>query len=173
MIRTLSLVIALAAAACGGKKSEPTTTSTTSGGTAGAESGGSHEEHAGMPAELTRFHDILRPLWHAEKGPKRMTDTCAAVPQMKTEADAIAKVTPPVPANADTWTSGTRALVASVADLDVTCKANDSAKFEAAFSKVHDAFHALMMAAGMKHEGMKHEGMKHEGMKHEGGEHKH
>ena len=126
-----------------------------------------------MSPEMTKFHDTLRPLWHAEQGPKRMPDTCAAIGELRAGADAIATATPPTPANADTWTTGTRALVAAVTDLEAACKANDAAKFEPAFAKVHDAFHALMMAAGMKHDGpMKHgAGMNHGAGEH--GEHKH
>ena len=153
MIRHVALVFVLAAAACGGKKSAPATTTTT---TQPSEPGGAHEghemEHEGMSAEMTRFHDILRPLWHAAQGPKRMPDTCAAIGELRTAADAIAKSTPPTQANADTWTSGTRALVAAVNDVEAACKTTDTAKFEAAFTKLHDAFHALMTAAGMKHE---------------------
>ncbi|HEY5920110.1 MAG TPA: hypothetical protein VIV11_00510 [Kofleriaceae bacterium] len=152
MIRNLSLVIVLAAAGCGGKKSAPATTSTT---TQTAEGGEGHKDHhAGMPAEMTKFHDVLAPRWHAEKGPQRMKETCDALPTFKTDADAIAKATPPEKANADTWTASTRALVDSVAGLEPACKANDSAKFEAAFHKLHESFHGLMAAAGMeKHEG--------------------
>jgi hypothetical protein len=165
MIRHLALVFVLAAAACGGKQAAPATTETT---TQPSEPGAPHAgheggamEHEGMPPEMTKFHDILRPLWHAEKGPKRMADTCAAIAELRSTADAVAKATPPTQANADTWTTGTRALVAAVTDLEAVCKANESAKFEAAFGKVHDAFHALMTAAGMKHEPGEH------------GEHKH
>lgn len=155
MIRHLTLTLVLAtAAACGGKQSAPATTTPAQT----AESGGPHDGHAmhheGMPAELTPFHDLLRPRWHAEKGPQRMTHTCTTVPQFAAEADAIAKVTPPTQANADTWTAGTRALAASVANLEATCKANDAAKFDDAFHQVHESFHVLMAAAGMKHEGM-------------------
>jgi hypothetical protein len=159
MIRTLTLAIVLAAAACGGKKSAPATTTTTqtAEGGDGQQAAG---EHADMPAEMTKFHDVLAPRWHAEKGPKRMADTCAAVSEMKVVADAIAKATPPTKANADTWTAGTRALVASVAELEPVCKANDATKFEAAFHHVHESFHGLMAAAGVGHE------------EHKGGEHK-
>jgi len=162
MIRTLTLVIVLAAAACGGKKAAPATTSTT---TQHAEGEG-HEgagEHEGMPNEMTKFHDVLAPRWHAEKGPQRMKDTCAALPEFHADADAIAKATPPEKANADTWTTSTRALVDSVNGLDPICKANDAAKFEDAFHKVHESFHGLMAAAGVGEE--KHEGA--EAMQHD------
>lgn len=147
MIRNLTLVIVLAAAACGGKKSAPATSTTTQ--TAEAHEGHEAMEHENMPAEMTKFHDVLAPRWHAEKGPQRMKDTCAAIPQFQADADAIAKATPPEKANADTWASSTKALVESVAGLDSTCKANDAAKFEEAFHKVHESFHGLMAAAGV------------------------
>jgi hypothetical protein len=162
MIRTLSLVILLSAAACGGKKSAPATTPST-------EQAQPHEEHAAgegaehedLTPELTKFHDILAPLWHAAKGPQRIKDTCAAVPQFRTAADAVGKATPPTKANADTWTTATRALVDSVNGLETACKTNDAAKFEAAFHNVHESFHHLMeQAGGEKHEagGDKHGG---------------
>ncbi len=165
MIRTLSLTMVLAAAACGGKKAAPATETTTqqADGHEGHEMG----EHPNMPAELAKFHDVLAPRWHAEKGPQRMKDTCAAVPEFKIDADAVAKATPPTPANADTWTNGTRALVASVTELETTCQANDTAKFEDAFHKVHESFHVLLAQAG----GEKHEGGEHH--EHEHGEHEH
>jgi hypothetical protein len=164
MIRTLTLATVLAAAACGGKKPAPATTTTTqqAEGHEGHEGGGG--EHEGMPTEMTKFHDVLAPRWHAEKGPQRMKDTCAALPEFHADADAIAKATPPVKANADTWTTSTRALVESVNGLDPVCKANDSAKFEAAFHKVHESFHGLMAAGGV--------GEKHEEQA-KGGEHEH
>ncbi len=151
MIRTMTLVIALAAAACGGSKAAPAT-STTTQPSAGPEA---HEgmEHEGMSAEMKTFHDVLAPRWHAEHGPQRMQDTCTAVPEFQADADAIAKATPPDSANADTWTASTRALVDAINTLDATCKANDTAKFEEAFHGVHESFHGIMAAAGMMKEG--------------------
>lgn len=154
MIRTLSLVFVLAAAACGGKKSAPATTTTTEQAEPHDEhAAGEAAEHEAMTPELTKFHDLLAPLWHADKGPQRIKDTCAAVPQFKTAADEVAKATPPTKANADTWTAATRALVASVSALETACQANDSAKFEAAFHDVHESFHRLLeQAGGEQHE---------------------
>ena len=155
MIRKLALVWVLSAAACGGgKKSAPDTTTTTQpgdGSGSGAEGEPGDGHHHEMPAEMTKFHDVLSPRWHAAKGPQRMTDTCAAMPELRSTGDALAKATPPTKANADTWTTGTRALMDSIGDLEATCKANDATKFEAAFHKVHESFHALMAAAGVEH----------------------
>jgi hypothetical protein len=105
------------------------------------------EHHGKLSPEVNAFHEVLRPLWHAEKGDKRKADTCAAVPQLTSSADAIAKSVPPETANADRWTGATKALVAAVPELDTACKSGDMGKFETAFSNLHDAFHALMAAS--------------------------
>ena len=111
-----------------------------------------HEgEHDEMTPEIKKLHDLLSPLWHADKGPQRMKNTCAAIGDFKADADAIATATPPTTANADNWTKGTRALVTAVGKLADACKSNDAAQFEPAFSAVHDAFHSLMEQAGMHH----------------------
>jgi len=147
-------MLALSLFACGGKKSEPATTTTSTQPGGGSAAGGHEhmEEHEGMPAELAKFHDVLAPRWHADKGPKRMKDTCAALPEMQADADAIAKATPPKPANADTWTKGTRALLDGLAMLDASCKANDAVKFEASFEKVHNSFENLLAMATEHHD---------------------
>lgn len=136
-------------AACGSKQ-PPTANGAVGSGSNAAEMKAEHEEMMRtMPPEMAKFHDVLAPRWHAEKGAKRMADTCSALPDFHANADALAKATPPTTANADTWTNGTRGLVAAVAALDTSCKSNDAAQFETAFGKVHDAFHALMEAAKM------------------------
>lgn len=146
MTRILTFALLLFGAACGGKDKAPATATMAHEGSAHPEGAGSGsgDEHANLPPELSAFHDLLAPRWHAAAGPQRMSDTCSAVAQFKSEADAVAKATPPVSANADTWTKATRALVAAVADLDAACSAKSDAKFEAAFAKLHEAFHALM-----------------------------
>lgn len=136
----LILVLVLAAA-CGGKKSEPAKPDM-------AAKGG--EEHA-MSPEVTKFHDVLSPRWHAEKGEKRMKDTCAAMPDFQSNADALAKATPPTGADAAKWTTGTKELTDAVVALDATCKSNDATAFEPAFHRVHEGFHAVMELSSGKH----------------------
>src|SRR4051794_24494626 len=163
MRRFLLVALLIAAAACGGKHSAP---AKPTGAGSGSGSDMAMEHHEGEPdemsPELKKFHDLLSPLWHAPKGPERMKNTCAAVAEIKADADAIATATPPVKANADTWTAGTRSLVDAASNLADACKAGKDTTFEAAFEKVHDSFHALVKMAGMheSHEGM--EGMDHE-----------
>lgn len=101
-----------------------------------------------MPSDVKHFQDLLAPRWAAGQGAQRMKDTCDALSDFHAAADAIAKATPPRTANADTWTTATNQLVAAVAGLDPACQANDVAAFETAFAKVHDAFQALLAAAG-------------------------
>lgn len=150
MTRTLTLAFLVAAAACGGKDKGSATPPTAdhhhagSGAHSGEHAGGMHEE---LTPELKAFHDILSPLWHAPQGAQRITDTCGSLEKLRMAADAVATATPPVSANADTWTAGTRALVTAVAGLEKECTAKDPGRFEAAFAKVHDAFHALMEQA--------------------------
>lgn len=149
MTRILTFALLLAAAACGGKDKGPTTTTTNQTGTGSG--GGEHHEggsqHENLPPELNAFHDLLAPRWHAAAGSQRMADTCSAIDQFKAAADAVGKATPPVPTNADTWTTATRALVAAVIELEDACVSKANGKFEAAFTKVHEAFHALMEQA--------------------------
>jgi len=113
------------------------------------------EEHK-MSPELTKFHDVLSPRWHAEKGAKRMTDTCGAIADFQSNAAAVAS----------------KDLSEAVTALEATCKANDATAFEPAFEKVHTEFHKLMEASGGGHEHGDHHD-KHEESGHQHGEHKH
>lgn len=149
MIRSLTSIL-LAVAACGGKPATPATATPAAAPPATPAAHDQRDPHdeMAMPPELAKFHDVMAPRWHAEKGPQRMTDTCAALPDLHADADALAKSTPPRAANADTWTAGTKHLVEAVAGLESTCKSKDSSGFETAFGKVHASFHGLLEASG-------------------------
>ncbi len=110
-----------------------------------------HHEMENMPPELAKFHDVLAPHWHADKNDKRMPETCAAIGDFHAQADAVAKAAPPAGAKADTWAAGTKQLGDAVAGLDASCKGTDAAAFDAAFTKVHQSFHALLEAGGGEH----------------------
>lgn len=105
-------------------------------------------EMAAMPPEVKKFHETLAPRWHAEHGPQRMTDTCAAIPQLRADAEAIVTSTPPTAANPADWSGNAKQLTDAVAALDATCKASDAAAFEHAFALVHNNFHGLLGVAG-------------------------
>jgi hypothetical protein len=131
----VALVIALVVAACGSKsKPEPVKPVEPA----------EHHEMAGMPPELGKFHDVLAPRWHAEKGPQRMKDTCAAVADFTAAAAALTKAKPPAGADANAWAAGTKELVDAVTGLKASCDGGDATAFEPAFARVHNSFHALM-----------------------------
>ena len=109
-----------------------------------------------MPPEIAKFHDLLAPRWHADKGAQRTKDTCAAVADFAASADAVAKSTPPAGSDAAKWTAMTKELVDAVAILHATCEPLDDTKFEEAFLHVHQGFHHVLEAAGGPGEG--HEG---------------
>ena len=144
----LSLAFVLfAVAACGGKKTPATQPTPKTGG---------GDEHANLLPEVAKFHDVLAPRWHADKGPKRMADTCGAMAEFQADADALVKLAPPTGADAAAWGTKTQELAAAVGALDGTCKANDATAFEPAFERVHNGFHAVMEASGT---GEKHDEM--------------
>lgn len=107
-----------------------------------------HEEHGKMMPEVAKFHDALAPRWHAAKGEQRMQDTCGAVAEFRSDAEALAKV--PAPKDAATWTARTQELTDAVSALDATCQSHDATAFEIAFQKVHESFHAVMEASGTR-----------------------
>lgn len=127
-------------AACGGSKPGPAPTAPPP---AAQHNEHEHEEMAKLPPEVTKFHDMLAPRWHAEKGPQRMKDTCAAVPDFTSGVVALAKAVPPT-GMGDRWTNAIAALGDAVTGLDKTCKDNDAAAFEIAFGKLHQGFHGLI-----------------------------
>ncbi|CAN5904310.1 hypothetical protein BH11MYX3_BH11MYX3_26550 [soil metagenome] len=148
MKTALSIAFVLLAA-CGGKKSAPATPpAPTAGG----------DEHANMMPEVAKFHDVLAPRWHAEKGAQRMADTCGAMAEFQANADALAKATPPTGADVAAWSGKTKELTDAVGALDGTCKANDATTFEPAFERVHNGFHAVMEVSGGHKEGMSEDG---------------
>jgi len=163
-VAALGLVIAVVA--CGGKAADSGMPS------ALGRDGQKHEVHEGsqsgarpidptvetgesdepeMPAALAKFHDTLAPRWHAEHGPARMTDTCTAIAQFHTDADAVAASPPPPGAGAAAWSAGGKQLTEAMERLDAACKANDAAAFEPAFAQVHQRFHGLMETASGEH----------------------
>jgi hypothetical protein len=165
----LRLVLVVAAVACGGKGKPGSSGPSADLDLALDRSGQKHErgqnhgagqnreegeagEMAHMPPPLARFHETLAPRWHAPHGPKRMTDTCAAIAEFRARAAAVAATPSPEGGDAAAWTAGQPQLTEAVTALETTCKANDAAAFEPAFERVHKAFHGLLEAAGGHHD---------------------
>jgi hypothetical protein len=158
------MFVAVVMAACGGsEKAADKTTPMPEG-----EHGKDHDkEHAKLTPELNAFHDVLAPRWHADPGEARVTDTCAAQPEMLTKSQAVEAAAPPADVDAAVWTDAAHKLTAVVEALGQTC-AGDRTAFDAAFSSVHDGFHYLMELQMGKHPAkMEHEhGAETGGMKH-------
>jgi hypothetical protein len=110
--------------------------------------GGEAGAMAALPPEVKTFHDTLAPRWHAEHGPQRTAETCAAIPQFHAQADAIVAAAPPRGADPAAWSASAKQLGDAVGALDAACKAGDAAAFEPAFAEVHHRFHAVMESGG-------------------------
>jgi len=141
----LASLFAAATACSGGSSSAPASSQAAEGHHEGA---GHGEHHGAMPPELASFHDVLAPRWHAPEGEQRQKDTCTAIPDFQTNADAVAKAAPPAGADAGVWTLATTDLGARVDDLAAACQAGAAAQFQTAFSALHESFHRLMELAG-------------------------
>jgi hypothetical protein len=127
-MRVLALAIAfLAVAACGKSESKPAPDKDHADDHAEEHE---HHEMGAMPPALDAFHKLLAPRWHAPAGEQRMTDACAAIPDFTKAAAAV----------------GAAPLADAVKGLGDACAASprDPAKFDAAFQKVHEAFHAQL-----------------------------
>jgi hypothetical protein len=142
LARMALLVLIAIAAACGSKSPGSTTPS---------EGDQAHAAGGSQPTPLAKFHGTLAPRWHAAAGPQRMTDTCAAIPEFRADADAVAAAGPIGGGDPAAYASGSKELTASVAALDSSCQAKDAAGFETAFTRVHDSFHKLTEVSGEGH----------------------
>ncbi len=149
MMRLSTLVLVFAIAACGGG-SKPSTTTSAMTGSAAEE--GHHGDHPKLTPELDAFHEVLAARWHAEAGPARMKDTCASVPDFQTKVGAIKAAAAPANVDATAWTNAATNLETSVGGLSTACGGTDQAAFDAAFTQVHDAFHASMALIVGEHE---------------------
>lgn len=114
----------------------------------------SEGEHAKLTGSVAAFHEVLAPLWHADKGPAREKKTCEAVPTFEQRAAAVdGEVPEAAKADAAGWHSAAQALAKSVGDLKAECGKPEGgrADFEAKFHGVHEAFHGIAERAGARH----------------------
>ncbi|HTM23472.1 MAG TPA: hypothetical protein VL172_23275 [Kofleriaceae bacterium] len=124
-MKTFLACVVLAAACGGGGK--PAAESPEHEAEAHEHGGGEAQEHEEFPEPVRKFHDVLAPLWHMEVGTERTLKTCASIADLEREAGPLADAT----------------LDASLADLEKACGEPDRPRFDAAFTKVHESFHAI------------------------------
>ncbi len=98
------------------------------------------EGHGKLEGALGAFHDVLAPIYHAEKGPGRADKACAGTASLKSGAEKVAAEPKGDP---EAWKTLSATLAKTLGDLDAACK-GDKAGVEPALEKAHDAFHALM-----------------------------
>lgn len=89
---------------------------------------GDHK-HA-FAADVSAFHQVLSPLWHAPASAQRTSAVCKAAPELNRLASAI-------------QSADASKLSLSIEQLQKHC-ANQTADVEPSFVAVHDAFHALI-----------------------------
>jgi hypothetical protein len=157
--RKAALVAVLVVAACGANKpdGEPLETARSGqrhevgrhapGGDPGHAGSGEAEARAALPPPVEAFHEALAPRWHAEQGAQRMADTCAAISELRSRADAIVAAPAPAGRDAAAWELGGKQLAEAAAALEAPCQAHDAVAFEAAFTQVHERFHGVLEAA--------------------------
>lgn len=111
---------------------------------------GEHGDHPKMTGAVHEFHEVLGPLWHADKSPERTKKTCEAIPAFEQRAAAVDKDVPAAPrASEPAYHTAAAGLIAAVGDLKIECAKPEAgrADFEAKFMAVHKAFHAVMESA--------------------------
>jgi hypothetical protein len=148
MTRFATLMCLLVAAACGSSEPAPGAT-TPAAGEAGE---GQADHHHELTPELDAFHELLAPLWHADKGEARRSKTCSSMPDFKTKAAAVKGAAAPASVDAAAWTGAGGELEAAVSGLETACAGADLAAFEPAFEAVHTKFHGAMELVAGKHE---------------------
>jgi len=107
---------------------------------------GPHHEKVGQ--WLEKFQGVLGDRWHGEKGEARKADTCKLVPQLETEATALAGLPPPEKIDTAKWSAGTKALGESVGTLKTACAGKELPAFETAFDGMHATLHDLVTQVG-------------------------
>ena len=86
------------------------------------------EEHShDFTENVSAFHDVMAPLWHADSSMERIKSTCEAVEKMQVLASRI---------------DGANTLIKSLLALSSNCD-KELKVFDAAFLQVHHAFHKV------------------------------
>lgn len=153
----LTTALALTLVACGGPaapaKTEPPVASPEEPEPADAHEHGSERrskhEHL-FSGDLKLYHDLMSPLWHAEAGGERIGSVCNEVATLQVHARAIAEEPPPAGSQGEvsSWSAAGAELAAKTDALASACNEQGRANVEAAFTAVHEAFHAVMRTVG-------------------------
>lgn len=112
-----------------------------------------YSAHHDFPDTVSKFHDVLAPLWHSPYNEQRSQKTCEKSSVLGIAADKILKAKAPKITTAKQWTTAVENLQKSLATLSISCakKPHDASLIESSFSEVHDKFHGLVKLIGHKH----------------------
>src|SRR5262245_612117 len=83
-----------------------------------------HEQgkHPEMSGALREMHDVLAPIWHAEKGPDREVKACDAAPKFEEQSAAIDKETPEKPRSDEAgFHAAAQALIKAAGEFKTEC----------------------------------------------------
>lgn len=105
----------------------------------GEEDKGHEGHHAKMEGAVKAFHDVLAPVFHMEKGLKRVEATCKVSASMKEQAAALQTEAGADEAAKKRATKLTSAVIA----LEKSCLDEGRATVEADLHAVHEEFHAV------------------------------
>jgi ABC-type Zn2+ transport system substrate-binding protein/surface adhesin len=101
---------------------------------------GHGEHHPKMEGAVKSFHEVLRPVYHMEKGPGRVEAACKASASMKEQAAALVTEA----GTDEAATKRATRLQADVTALEKDCLSEGRASVEATLETLHDSFHAVM-----------------------------
>jgi hypothetical protein len=103
-------------------------------------------EHPKLTGAMHELHEVLAPLWHADKGPERAKKTCEAVATFEKQAAAVDKDAPADAARAGAHHTAAQGLIVAVGELKTECAKPEAgrADFEPKFKAMHEAFHKVM-----------------------------
>lgn len=138
-------------AACGGGSSS---SSETSGAGPGNATAGDETRPEGAPVasptpEVDELHDELAPVFHMEAGAARATAACEHAERFAALSRSVQGATVPEGGDAAAWATAGTNLVTSADAITAECGATGPA-VEERLTAFHDAFHAVLDAAGTR-----------------------
>lgn len=108
---------------------------------------GEHRDHPKLTGAAHEFHEVLAPLWHAEKSPEREKKTCEAIPAFEQRGAALDSHVPEAASgNEAAYHGAVEGLLKAVGELKAECGKAEGSRgdFEAKFHALHEAFHKVI-----------------------------
>lgn len=146
----LQLLAAVFVLGCGGKNPPPSTASTTAPNPTMSPK---PEPPETIEAHIDGYHTLLAARWHMPVGPDRMKGTCGEIDKFRSASGKVSGSLRAHPKAGIETTAAALQLERTIADLEAACGGTDQVAFDAAFGKLHDAFHKVHEMFGKKADG--------------------